>query len=49
MEQPAESLILKEVHAVGELGVEQEIVWTPAEMFAEVHGDRHLHLGVRWT
>ena len=39
------------VHTVSEAGVKQEIArfWTPAKMFTEVHGDRHLHLGVRRT
>ena len=40
-----------QVNAISESQAGQEIerVWTPAEMFAEVHGDRHLHFGVRRT
>ena len=35
----------QEVPTVAEAGVEQEVkrVWTLVEMFAKMHGDRHLH------
>ena len=32
-----------------EAGQEIERVWKPAELFAKVHCDRHLHVGVRRT
>ena len=40
-----------QVHNVIELESEREIekVWSPEEMFAEVHGESHMHKGVRQT
>ena len=46
-DQSAELLIPQKVHVVEDQEAEQEYErpWTPAEMFAEVAGDRHLLLG----